>query len=344
MKITTVGIDLAKNIFQVHGADREGTPVLRRKLRRSGMLKFFEALEPCLIGLEACGGAHHWARELIARGHDVRLMPPQYVKPYVKRHKNDVTDAEAICEAVTRPTMRFVPVKTVDQQSVLMLHRSRDLLVRQRTMLTNAMRGHFSELGIVVGQGRRNIGVLVELVRSMPEEHVPAIAREVLETLILQLEALQTRITDLEATLKSWHRSNPASQRLASIPGVGPITATAIVATVGDARQFKSGREFAAWIGLVPRQHSSGGKERLGGITKRGDAYIRRLLIHGARTVLRWRRQRKDTASAWLQGLLERRPVNIVTVAVANKSARIAWALLNRGETYKAPAAPSVAS
>ncbi len=272
--------------------------VVRRRLRRAEVLPFFEGMTPCLVGLEACAGAHHWAREIAKLGHEVRLMPPQYVRPYVKRNKNDAADAEAICEAVTRPTMRFVPVKSIDQQAVLMLHRSRDLLIRQRTALVNALRGHFAELGIVVGQGIRNVAKLVEEVATASLERVPTIARAVLEVLTTQLGALQQQIRALEAELLAWHRANAASQRLATIPGIGPITATAIVATITSAAQFRSAREFSAWIGLVPRQHSSGGKERLGGISKRGDAYLRRLLIHGARTALRWRRAR---AIDWLQ-------------------------------------------
>ena len=338
MKITTIGLDLAKNVFQVHGADDLGRPLLAKRLRRGDVLKFFAKLEaPCLVGVEACGGAHHWAREISKLGHEVRMMPPQYVKPYVKRHKNDATDAEAICEAVTRPTMRFVPIKTIEQQSVLMLHRTRDLLVRQRTMLVNALRGQFSELGIVAATGIRNMPRLVEQIEATSETSVPALARTVLMIFVKQLEDIQKRICNLEAEICVWHKSNAASCRLSTIPGIGPLTASAIVATVADAKQFRSAREFAAWIGLVPRQNSSGGKERLGGISKKGDAYLRRLLIHGARSVLRWHKRRQGRTGEWIRAMLNRRPVNVVTVAQANKTARIAWALLASAETYRAP-------
>lgn len=343
MQCTTIGVDVAKNIFQVHGVGSDGGPVVRRKLRRTEVLSFFEGMAPCLVGLEACASAHHWGREIEKLGHQVRLMPPQYVRPYVKRNKNDATDAEAICEAVTRPTMRFVPIKSVEQQAVLMLHRSRDLLIRQRTALVNALRGHFAELGIVVGQGIRNVAKLVEEVAAASLERVPAIARAVLEVLVNQLSALQQQIRVLEAELLAWHRASRASQRLATIPGVGPITATAIVATVTSATQFRSAREFSAWIGLVPRQHSSGGKQRLGGISKRGDAYLRRLLIHGARTALRWRQGRAVDGSGWVRSLLDRRPPNIAAVAIANKTARIAWAMLVRDEPYRSPATAQAA-
>lgn len=343
MYVTTIGLDVAKTIFQVHGVDDTGGNTVRRRLRRAEVLPFFEGLAPCLVGLEACAGAHHWAREIRKLGHEVRLMPPQYVRPYVKRNKNDAADAEAICEAVTRPTMRFVPVKSVDQQAVLMLHRSRDLLIRQRTALVNALRGHFAELGIVVGQGISNVAKLVEEVTAAGPERVPAIARAVLEVLTAQLGALQQQIRALEAELLAWHRANAASQLLATIPGIGPITATAIVATITEATQFRSAREFSAWIGLVPRQHSSGGKERLGGISKRGDAYLRRLLIHGARTALRWRKAGAIDASGWVRGLLDRRPPNVATVAIANKTARIAWAVLVRGAPYRSSATAQAA-
>jgi transposase len=335
MKITTVGLDLAKNVFQVHGIDAEGRSVLRKKLRRGELLRFFAGLERCVVGMETCSGAHHWARELRVLGHEVRLMPPQYVKPYVKTNKNDAADAAGICEAVTRPTMRFVAVKSEDQQAVLMLHRARDLLIRQRTMIVNALRGHFAEFGIVAAQGVWNIGKLVERLADPDERRIPDVARKVLGVLVEQLAALGTKLRELEAELLAWHRSNAASRRLETIPGIGPITASAIVATVGDGHQFVSARQFAAWIGLVPRQNSSGGKPRLGRISKRGDAYLRRLLVHGSRAVVRWRRASKATPSPWLTGLLSRRPTNVATVAMANKTARIAWAVLTRNETYR---------
>ena len=285
-KITTVGLDLAKLVFQVHGADKDGRPVVRKKLRRGQVLGFFAELPPCLIGLEACASAHYWARELQALGHEVRLIPPQYVKPFVKTNKNDASDAEAICEALIRPTMRFASIKSAEQQSVLMLHRARELLVRQKTMLINALRGHCGEFGIVVAQGASRVAELIEIIEDQEDDRIPALACEALGYLVGQLRMVQAQLRGLEKKLMSWHRANKASRRLETIPGVGVITATALVATIGDASQFRSGRQLAAWLGLVPRQHSSGGKERLGRISKRGDGYLRKLLVHGARTVL----------------------------------------------------------
>jgi len=336
--ITTVGLDLAKLVFQVHGADADGKPVVRKKLRRKQVLVFFAGLPACLIGLEACASAHYWARELQALGHEVRLIPPQYVKLFVKTNKNDASDAEAICEAVVRPTMRFAPIKSAEQQSVLMVHRARELLVRQKTMLINALRGHCGELGIVVAQGPSRVSELIEMIEDPDDDRLPAIAREALVPLVGQLKAIRVQIQDLEKKLMAWHRANEASCRLATIPGVGVITATALVATIGDATQFHSGRQLAAWLGLVPRQYSSGGKERLGRISKRGDGYLRKLLVHGARTVLLWSRRKKETRSPWLEALLARRPTNVVLVAMANKTARVVWALLSRGETFRTEA------
>ncbi len=335
-KITIIGLDLAKTVFQVHGADQDGRPVMRKKLRRGQVLGFFAGLSPCLIGLEACASAHYWARELQALGHAVRLIPPQYVKPFVKTNKNDASDAEAICEALTRPTMRFAPLKSAEQQSVLMLHRARELLVRQRTMLINALRGHCGEFGVVVAQGASKVAELIAMIDDRQDERLPALAREALGSLVGQLQMVQAQIVGLEKKLMAWHRANEASRRLATIPGVGVITATALVATIGDASQFHSGRQLAAWLGLVPRQHSSGGKDRLGRISKRGDGYLRKLLVHGARTVLLWSRRKKETRTAWLEALLARRPTNVVVVAMANKTARVVWALLSRGETFRA--------
>jgi transposase len=337
-KVTTVGLDLAKSVFHVHGADRKGRPVLRRKLRRRQVLVFFAELSPCLVGLEACASAHYWARELQALGHEVRLIPPQYVKPFVKTNKNDTSDAEAICEALIRPTMRFAAVKSVEQQSVLLLHRARELLVRQRTMLINALRGHCGEFGIVAAQGASKVTDLVVMIEDPGDASIPALAREALGSLVAQLRRVQAEILGLEKKLKAWHRSNEASRRLEAIPGVGVITATALVATIGDASQFHSGRQLAAWLGLVPRQHSSGGKERLGRISKRGDGYIRRLLVHGARANLRWSRRKKEGRSTWQEALLARRPTNVVLVAMANKTARVVWAMLSRGETFRTEA------
>lgn len=334
-EITTVGLDLAKSVFQVHGADQEGRPLVRKKLRRGQVLGFFTGLAPCLIGLEACAGAHYWARELQALGHAVRLIPPQYVKPFVKTNKNDASDAEAICEALVRPTMRFAAVKSAEQQSVLMLHRARELLVRQRTMLINALRGHCGEFGIVVAQGASRVSELIEMIEDCEDVSLSALAREALGPLVGQLRMAQAQILDLEKKLLAWHRANAASRRLATIPGVGVITATALVATIGDASQFHSGRQLAAWLGLVPRQYSSGGKERLGRISKRGDGYLRKLLVHGARTVLLWSRRKKEGRSPWQEALLARRPANVVLVAMANKTARVVWAMLSRGETFR---------
>ena len=337
-KVTTVGLDLAKSVFQIHAADKEGRPVMRKKLRRRQVLAFFAELPPCLIGLEACATAHYWARELQALGHEVRLIPPQYVKPFVKTNKNDASDAEAICEALIRPTMRFAAVKSAEQQSVLILHRARELLVRQRTMLINALRGHCGEFGIVVAQGASKVSVLIEVIEDLEDERLPALAREALGSLVDQFRSVQAQILDLEKRLRAWHRTNEASRRLEAIPGVGVITATALVATIGDASQFHSGRQLAAWLGLVPKQNSSGGKERLGRISKRGDGYIRRLLVHGARADLRWSRHKNEGRSVWQEALLARRPTNVVLVAMANKTARVVWAMLSRGEAFRAAA------
>jgi transposase len=332
--ITTIGLDLSKNVFQVHGMDDDGEAVLRKKLRRSQVLKFFATLSPCLIGMEACGSAHYWARELSAQGHQVRLLPPQYVRPFVKTNKHDAADAEAISEALVRPTMRFTPIKSADQQAVLMLHRSRELLVKQRTMLINAVRGHCSELGLIASQGAARVTDLIVMIEDPADLRLPAFAREALGILITQLQAVKEAIRTLERKLQAWHRSQQASQRLTTIPGVGVITATALVATIGDGSQFKSGRHLSAWLGLVPRQHSSGGKSRLGRISKRGDGYIRRLLVHGSRTVLRWQRAATKNPVPWIGELLTRRPTNVVLVAMANKTARTIWAMMRDQQAF----------
>lgn len=338
MNITTIGLDLAKNIFQVHGVDAAGQVAVKKKLRRSEVLALFKSLAPCLVGMEACATAHYWAREITALGHQVRLMPPSYVKAYVRRQKNDAADAEAICEAVTRPTMRFVPVKSAERQAVLVLHRTRELLVRQRTMLINAIRGHCAEFGIIAPQGARRAGDLVEQLRQTEDGAVPDLARSALLMLADQLDALAAQIHALERRLLAWHRQDQASQRLATIPGVGIITATALAASVTDPSLFRSGREFAAFLGLVPRQNSSGGKDRLGRISKMGDGYLRKLLVVGATSVIRRARTGALAAAPWIRSLLERRPARVVTVAMANKTARIAWAVLARGDVYRAPA------
>jgi transposase len=279
MQITTIGLDLAKNVFQVHGVDAEGRVVVWRKLRRAKVREFFAGLTPCLIGMEACGTAHFWAREVIAMGHQVRIMPPSYVKAYVRRGKNDAADAAAICEAVLRPHMRFVPIKTEEQQSALMLHKARDLLVRQQTMLINAIRGHMAELGMVAPQGSAKIKELIAVIKDSEDQSVPALARAALQPLVHQMRSLDGQIEALDREIKAWHKMNETSRRLATIPGIDFITASAIAATVLDPSFFKSGREFAAWVGLTPRQNSSGSKERLGRISKKGNTYIRRLLV-----------------------------------------------------------------
>ena len=336
MQISTIGIDLAKNVFQVHGIDAAGKVIITKKLRRSQVLPLFERLPPCLIGMEACATSHHWARELRALGHDVRLMPASYVKAYVERNKNDAADAAAICEAVTRPSMRFVAIKTDEQQAVLMLHRTRDLLVRQRTQLINAMRAHLAELGLVAAQGREGLQALITIVRDRTRS-LPDLARTALEIILDQLAALRQQLGEIERHIQAQHRSSDASRRLETIPGIGMIAATAIAASVPDAGVFKSGREFAAWIGLVPRQNSTGGKERLGSISKQGDRYLRRLLVVGATAVIRHARAHPEK-HPWLIQLLARRPAKVVAVALANKTARIAWAVLAKGGTYRAPA------
>jgi transposase len=332
-EITTIGLDLAKNVFQVHGIDETGHVLVRKRLRRGQVLGFFAGLSRCLIGMEACGTAHYWARELKALGHEVRLMPPHYVKAYVKRNKSDAADAEAICEAVRRPTMRFVAVKSAEQQSALMMHRARDLLVRQRTMLVNALRGHMAEFGLVGAQGLHNVAALITIIRNGTDERIPEGARQVLTVVADQINEVGAKISVLEAQILAWHKSNPVSQRLATIPGIGPIIATAIAATVPDPSVFRSGREFAAWLGLVPRQNSTGGKTRLGGISKRGDSYLRRLLVNGAHAVLFWAKTSKT--DPWLTSLRARKHRLVAAVALANKTARIVWAVMSRKEIYR---------
>ena len=338
MEITTIGLDLAKNVFQVHGINANGKVVVRRRLRRAQVVNFFAALPPCLIGLEACGTAHFWARQLIGLGHEVRLMPPSYVKAYVRRGKNDATDAAAICEAVTRPHMRFVPVKTEDQQAALMLHKARELLVRQQTMLVNALRGHMAEFGMIAPQGRGKVEDIIAVIEDAEDESIPALAKAALGPLVAQLRATEAATASLNAEIKAWHKGNEASRRLATIPGIGFLSASAIAATVPDPSFFRSGREFAAWLGLTPRQNSSGDKQRLGRISKQGNRYIRRLLVIGATSMLRRTRAKSAPGADWVNSLLERRPPRLVTVAMANKTARIAWAVLAKRESYRAPA------
>ena len=339
MQVTTVGLDLAKRVFQVHGVDAGGRVVVRRKLQRGEVAAFFADLPSCLVGMEACATAHHWARLIGASGHEVRLIPPSYVKPYVRRSKTDAADAQAICEAVGRPSMRFVPVKSAAQQAALLHHRVRDLLVRQRTMLINALRGHLGEFGIIAPAGRHRVVDLINLLQDAGDADVPALAREALRGLIAELHALEVRIEAVEAVIVREHKTNAVSRRLASIPGIGPITASAIAATIADPSVFKSGRELAAWIGLVPRQHSSGGKQKLGRVSKQGDRYLRRLLTIGATSVMRRLPGKTDGHSAWVRALLDRRPFRLVSLALANKMARIAWAVMVRQEDYRRPLA-----
>lgn len=335
--VTTIGLDIAKSVLQVHGVDGAGETVIRRQLRRSQVLPFFAKLGPCLVGMEACATAHHWAREISTLGHEVRLMPARYVKPYVKRNKNDAADAEAICEAVTRPTMRYVPIKTADQQSVLMLHRTRALFVRQRTTLINAIRAHLAELGIVAGVGRNGVERLLALIASGEDERIPPAARECLLALAAQLELVKRQILEADRRVVAWHRCDEQSRRLEAIPGVGPLVATALVASIPDPRVFRSGRDLSAWIGLVPKQNSSGGKERLGAISKAGNRYLRSLLVVGALSVIKRAKQLGYTRHPWLVRLMERRPVKVAAIALANKIARIAWAMMVRNEAYRTP-------
>jgi transposase len=341
-QITTIGLDIAKNVFQVHGIDGSEKVFVRKQLRRSRVLAFFKALPPCLVGMEACATAHYWARELTKLGRQVRLMPAKDVKAYVKRNKNDAADAEAICEAVRRPTMRFVQVKSAEQQGLLMQHRTRDLLMRQRTQVINALRAHMAELGIVAAQGREGIKELLTIIASEEDARLPVDAHASLVVLAAGLQAVQTMIGSIEKRIIVQHRSNEASKRLESIPGIGVIGATAIAATVPDPKAFRSGRDLAAWIGLVPRQDSTGGKQKLGPISKQGDQYLRRILVVGAHAVLRRARQQPEKYP-WLTQLLARKPFKVVAVALANKMARIAWALLAKGGTYRAPALAAAA-
>jgi transposase len=337
--VTTIGLDIAKSVFQVHGIDAQGQVVFRRQLKRRYVLAFFQRLPACLVGIEACASSHHWSRELQALGHTVRLMPPAYVKPYVKRQKNDAADAEALCEAVTRANMRFVATKTPEQQSCLMLHRTRHLFIRQQTAVINAIRAHLAEFGVVAPVGRNGVEELLKVVADARDERVPEIARACVAALGAQLRALKVQILDFDRRIMTWHRSSEASKRLDAIPGVGPALATALVATVADPRAFRSGRDFSAWIGLVPKQHSSGGKDRLGSISKQGDRYLRSLFTAGALAVIRYAKIYGTKHRPWLTALLTRRPTKVAAIALANKIARMAWAMMAKGERYKEPAA-----
>lgn len=337
--VTTIGLDIAKSVFQVHAVDAGGEVVIRRKLKRRYVLMFFQKLPPCLVGIEACASSHYWSRELGALGHTVRLMPPAYVKPYVKRQKNDATDAEAICEAVGRANMRFVATKTPEQQSCLMLHRTRHLLIRQQTAVINSIRAHLAEFGIVAPVGRNGIEALLAVVADAEDKRLPDVARACVAALGVQLRGLKAQILDFDRMIMAWHRSNETSKRLDDIPGVGPALATALVASIADPKIFRSARDFSAWIGLVPKQHSSGGKHKLGSISKQGDRYLRSLFTAGALAVIRYAKIHGTTHRPWLTALLARRPTKVAAIALANKLARMAWAMMAKGERYKQPAA-----
>lgn len=335
-EISIIGLDIAKHVFQVHGEDASGQVVIRRQLRRGALLKFFAKLPACVVGIEACGSAHYWGRELRLLGHDVRLMPPVRVKPYVRwGKKNDATDAAAICEAVGRPRMQFVPVKTVEQQSATMLHQARRLLVEQRTRLGNGLRSHLAELGITAAKGDAGFGALLRVLADPTDHRVPAPARLALSALADQWRSAGSAIDELGEQIVAWHKSSPDSCRVASIPQIGPLTASALVSRAGDIKRFKNGRQFAAWIGLVPQQNSTGGKERLGRITKAGDGYLRQLLVIAATGMIR-RVRANPALSPWFAALLARMPAKKAAIALANKLARIAWAVLARGEVYNA--------
>lgn len=329
-EVSTVGVDLAKNVIQIHGVDSDGKVVVRRQLRRSQFLAFFEERPGCLIGIEACSGAHHWGRQLQEMGHEVRLMPPSYVKPYVKRNKTDAADAEAICEAVTRPSMRFVPVKGEADSAALVLHRARDFLVGQITQVGNAIRAHMAEFGIVTAKGSKRVAILAGQL-----DKVPGPARLPLQALFDQLAETQARIDRLTDEIEEVHRQNEVSRRLASIPGVGVLTATAIAATTPDVSNFGSARDYAAWLGLTPKQHSTGGKPRSGGISKMGNRYIRRLLYLGAMAQIMVRRRLRNPGTDWLSRKLATKETRVVAIALANRMARTIYALLRDGTSYR---------
>lgn len=336
MQAIRFGVDLAKSVFQVHGVDAAGQVVVQRQLRRGQVLAFFAKLGPVLIGMEACGSAHYWARELTKLGHDVRLMPASYVKPYVRRNKNDARDAEGCCEAVSRPSMRFVPIKTVEQQGQRALHRARDLLVRQRTQAGNAVRAMLYEMGLISSKGRSGMGELIARIAADGSD-IPSGLRVALEPLARQWRALDAEIKALDDELLAQARRDACASRLMKIPNVGPVTAHAVIAAIGDGRQFASARDFAAWVGLTRRNHDTGGKARLTGhVSKAGDRSLRRLLVLGASAGLRHVRARPEKGSAWINGLLARRPVKVAVVAQAAKTARIIWAVLTSGQDYRA--------
>lgn len=343
MQVSTIGIDIAKTVFQLHGVDAAGKVVLTRQLRRKQVIEFLDKLPPCLIGMEACATAHYWAREIGKLGHEVKLIPPSYVKAYVRRQKNDAADAAAICEAVTRPSMRFVPVKSVEQQATLAVHRTRALLIGQRTQITNALRAHLAELGLVADVGREGLAKLLTMVEEEATlQAMPVAMLQVVRALVAHLASVQKQIGELDRAIHAQHKTSKVSRRLETIPGIGVIGATALAATVIDPKAFRSGRDLAAWIGLVPRQNSTGGKERLGGISKQGDRYLRRLLVAGAMAVIQ-HAKRHPEKQPWITKLLARKPAKVVAIAVANKSARIAWAIMSSGATYRPPALAAAA-
>ena len=342
-EISIIGLDLAKQVFQVHGADDKGCCTVRKQLKRREVLSFFAQLSPCIVAMEACGSAHYWAREIAKLGHEARLVPPAYVKPYVKRGKTDRIDAEAICEAAGRPTMRFVPVKTIEQQSVAALIRCRDLLVKTRTMQVNALRAHLSEFGFVAATGIGKLPDLIEIVHEAPAEALPDLVRAPLLAFIGAIALINQKLDGLEKRLRAWHRGNGQSKRLETVPGIGPIGAAALCALVPDPKLFKNGRHFAAWTGLTPRLEGTGGKTRLGRISKAGDGALRRLFVLGATALLRSLANKTTPLALWMQRLLARRPRRAVTVALANKLARIAWAVMAMGEAYKPCAAAQLA-
>lgn len=335
MKITRIGLDTAKNVFQIHGVDEHGKAVLKKQLTRNRVLEFFANLPPCLVGMEACAGTHYWARELTKLGHSVRLMAAQFVAPYRKSGKNDANDADAICEAVGRPNMRFVPVKTVEQQAILTIHRARALLVEERTALVNQIRSLLGEFGIVEAQGVDKLRRALPDILEDGENGLPGIARETFAELMERLRSLDSRVAHYDRRIEGIAKEMEAAKRLMAIEGIGPITATALVATVGDATVFQNGRQFAAWLGLTPKQHSSGGKSRLGRISKRGDVYLRTLLVHGSRSVLRLTAKKLDRKSRWAESLKQRSGNNIAAIALAAKHARIIWSMLARGTEYR---------
>ena len=343
MKITTVGFDLAKSVFQVHGVDERGHAVANRKLKRAQVAPFFANLPSCLVGMEACGSSHYWARKLQELGHTVRLIAPQFVKPYVKANKTDAADAAAICEAVGRPHMRFVPIKCVESQALLALHRARQGFIRSRVAQTNQLRGFLAEFGIIISQGAWKIEPRVADILEDAENGLPGTVRELLLQLVGHVRFLSEQEKLLEAQIKRWHEGSETSTRIAQIPGIGPLTASALVASIGDVGVFRNGRQLAAWLGLVPRQHSSGGKAQLLGISKRGDTYLRTLLTHGARSVIACAARKPGYAQSWLGRLIARRHTNIAVCALANRNARVVWALLKHDRQYRADYAAQAA-